>query len=293
MRVTKAVIPAAGFGTRMLPAAKAVPKELLPVLDRPTVQYVVEEAAAGGVDDVLLVTSRDKRAVEDHFDRNGELEDRLAAGGKSALLASVHELIKRVQIHAVRQAVQRGLGDAVNQARRHVGGEPFVCMLGDTIFSGGSPPAKQLIEAARELGTSVIGLEEVPPEKVERYGIVGGTNVGEGVYRLDALVEKPSRESAPSRLAVAARYVLTPAVFDCLDRTPPGKGGEVQLTDALRLLLDREPIHGVVLKARRHDIGNPVDWLKTNLLFAARDPATWRAIAPALRPLLDAGGAPD
>ena len=288
--IRKAVIPAAGFGSRMLPAAKAVPKELLPVLDRPTVQYVVEECAAAGADDVLLVTSRDKRALEDHFDRNPELEQRLAAGGKSGLLASVDDLMRRVKIHAVRQATQRGLGDAVNQARRHVGGEPFLCLLGDAVFSGGEPPAKQLADAYREFGTSVIGVEEVAPERVERYGIVGGTPLREGVLRVDTLVEKPSREAAPSRLAVAARYVLSPAIFDCLDRTPPGKGGEVQLTDAIRLLLEREPVHAVVLRARRHDIGNPVDWLKTNLLFASRDEATWRALAPMLRELLDQRG---
>lgn len=285
--IRKAVIPAAGFGTRMLPAAKAVPKELLPVLDRPTIQYVVEECAAAGVDDVLLVTSRDKKAVEDHFDRNPELAQRLAAGGKAALLASVEELMRRVTVHSVRQPSQRGLGDAVYQARRHVGDEPFLCLLGDTIFSGGGePPARQLVEAYRELGASVIGLEEVPAERVERYGIVGGVAVREGVIRVDALVEKPSRDAAPSRLAVAARYVLSPAIFECLERTPPGKGGEVQLTDALRLLLEREPVHGVVLRARRHDVGNPIDWLKTNLLFASRDAATWAALSPLLRELL-------
>ncbi len=286
MQVKKAVIPAAGFGTRMLPAAKAVPKELLPVLDRPTIQYVVEEAAAAGVDDVLLITSRDKRAIEDHFDRSAELEDRLAAGGKGGLLASVKALAERVKIHSVRQPWQRGLGDAVWQARWHVGNEPFLCLLGDTIFSDGEPPAKQLAEAYQKLGTTIIGLEEVPAEKVNRYGIVGGQDIGEGVLRLDTLVEKPSPESAPSRLAVAARYVLTPAIFDCLQRTQPGKGGEIQLTDALRLQREREPIHGVVLSAKRHDIGNPVDWLKTNLLFAVRDPAVWSAIEPLLRALL-------
>ena len=395
--IRKAVIPAAGFGTRMLPAAKAVPKELLPVLDRPTIQYVVEEAAEAGVDDVLLVTSREKKAVEDHFDRSPELEQRLAAGGKESLLASVRALAADAQVHAVRQATQRGLGDAVNQARRHVGGAPFLCMLGDTIFSsppagpgpapaaappaaaaraaatprvedlkgrpigrvltkmgrlsreqvvqaldrqkksGGklgdvlvqmglvrredvdaalaaqrgqaltppptaaapaSPPgppllpAQQLVDAYREFRTSIIGLEEVPAEKVGRYGIVGGTAVRDGVLRLETLVEKPSPQEAPSRLAVAARYVLTPTIFDCLDATPPGKGGEIQLTDALRLLLAREPIHGVVLRARRHDIGNPIDWLKTNLLFAARDPQTWDALRPLVESLArGAGGA--
>ena len=288
MSIKKAVIPAAGFGTRMLPAAKAVPKELLPVLDRPTIQYVVEECAAAGADDVLLVTSRDKKAVEDHFDRSPELEARLAAVGKAALLASVSELAAKVKVHAVRQAEQRGLGDAVYQAKRHVGEEPFLCLLGDTIFSGGEPPARQIIDAYRRVGTSVIGLEEVPAEKVSRYGIVGGTAVGEELFKLDTLVEKPSPESAPSRMAVAARYLLTPAIFECLERTEPGKGGEVQLTDALRLLLKREPIHGVVLHAKRHDIGNPVDWLKTNLLFASRDPATWEALRPMIESLLSA-----
>ena len=289
MDIRKAVIPAAGFGTRMLPAAKAVPKELLPVLDRPTIQYVVEEAAAAGIDDVLLVTSREKKAVEDHFDRIPELEARLAAGNKQALLASVVELAAKVKVHAVRQAEQKGLGDAVYQAKRHVGGEPFVCMLGDTIFStfaGGEPPTAALVDAYAKFGTSVIALEEVPAEKVGRYGIVGGTMVGDGAIKIDRLVEKPSAESAPSRLAIAARYLLTPTIFACLEETKPGKGGEIQLTDALQLLLAREPIHGVVLKARRHDIGNPVDWLKTNLLFASRDPDTWAAVEPMLRALL-------
>ena len=285
MRVTKAVIPAAGFGTRMLPAAKAIPKELLPVLDRPTIQYIVEEAASAGLDDVLLVTSRDKKAIEDHFDRSPQLEERLKAVGKEELLASVRLLAERVKVHAVRQPEQRGLGDAVYQARRHVGDEPFVCLLGDTLFSQGDPPALQLVQAFAEFGTSVIGLEEVPPEKVDRYGIVGGSIIREGVLKLDMLVEKPAKESAPSRLAIAARYVLTPTVFQCIEQTAPGRGGEVQLTDALRRLLEREPIHGVVLRARRHDIGNPLDWLKTNLLFAARDPKMSAALAPLLAQL--------
>ncbi|MDB5295626.1 MAG: galU [Phycisphaerales bacterium] len=289
MNVTKAVIPAAGFGTRMLPAAKAVPKELLPVLDKPTIQYVVEEAAAAGIDDVLLVTSREKKAVEDHFDRIPELEARLAASGKPALLASVAALAERVKVHAVRQAEQKGLGDAVYQAKRHVGSAPFVCMLGDTIFSttgGAESPTTALVAAYEKYGTSVIALEEVPAEKVSRYGIVGGAMVEDGVIKLDRLVEKPTPEAAPSRLAVAARYLLTPAIFACLEETKPGKGGEIQLTDALQLLLAREPIHGVVVKARRHDIGNPVDWLKTNLLYASRDPVMWKAIEPMVRELL-------
>jgi UTP--glucose-1-phosphate uridylyltransferase len=288
-RVRKAVIPAAGFGTRMLPAAKAVPKEMLPVLDRPTIQYVVEEAADAGAADVLLVTGREKKAIEEHFDRSPELEQRLAATGKSGLLDSIDRLMNRVRIHSVRQREQRGLGDAVLHARDHVGDEPFLCLLGDTIFSGEAGvalPSRQLVEAYARLGTPVIALEEVPEERVDRYGIVGGEEVSPGVLKLNALVEKPGRESAPSRYAICARYVLTPDIFECLDRTPPGKGGEIQLTDALSRLLTRRPIHGVVVAGMRHDIGNPVDWLRTNLVFAGRDAELWRQIEPGLRALL-------
>ena len=284
--IKKAVIPAAGFGTRMLPAAKAVPKELLPILDRPTIQFVLEEAAAGGVEDALIITSRDKRAIEDHFDRNRELEERLKSGKKDQLLKSINDLAAKVKIHSVRQPEQRGLGDAVNQARSHVNDQPFICLLGDTIFSGNILPTAQLIEAHKKLGTTIIGLEEVPLEKVDRYGIVGGEMIADGVMKLNALVEKPQKNEAPSRFAIAARYVLTPAIFHCLDRTQHGKGGEIQLTDALKLLLEKEPIHGVVLKANRHDIGNPVDWLKTNLIYAARDAEMWKQLEPLLKSLM-------
>ena len=289
-RITKAIIPAAGWGTRMLPAAKAVPKELLPILDRPTVQYVVEEAADAGIDDVLFITQRDKRAIEDHFDRNAELEDRLRAGNKSALLASVAALADRVQIHAVRQSEQRGLGHAVLQAAWHVGDQPCLCLLGDTIFSGGDvSPSQQLLAAHAKLGGvgTLVALEEVPADRVDRYGIAGGAMIADGLMRIDALVEKPHVDHAPSRFAICARYVLSPLIVDLLRTTPPGKGGEIQLTDALVRAIGREPVHGVVLKARRHDIGNPVDWLMTNLLFASRDPALWPKLAPTLRELLD------
>jgi UTP--glucose-1-phosphate uridylyltransferase len=285
--ITRAVIPAAGLGTRMLPAAKAVPKELLPVLDKPVLQYVVEEAAAAGADDVLLVTSPLKPSVLAHFRRNPDLEKRLKNSGKDSLLAGLNDLMDRVKISSVDQMEQRGLGDAVLQARRHVGDHPFLCLLGDTIFTGGNEsPARQLAEAYARLGTSIIGLEEVPPERVSRYGIVGGNIAGDGVMRIETLVEKPSPDAAPSRLAIAARYVLTPRIFPCLNETKPGKGGEIQLTDALRLLLAHEPIHGVVLRATRHDVGNPRDWLKTNLILAARDEQLWRELSPLVRTLL-------
>jgi UTP--glucose-1-phosphate uridylyltransferase len=286
MNITKAVIPAAGLGTRMLPAAKAVPKELLPVLDRPTIQYVVQEAADAGVRDVCLISSPEKRAVEQHFALNAGLNERLARGGKEKLLESINELARRVRVRAVDQIEQRGLGDAVLRAQDFVGDESFLCMLGDTIFSGDSP-SMQLVEAYRELGTSVIALEEVPLEKVSRYGVAGGTMIRDGLMKIDALVEKPAREAAPSRFAVAARYVLTPAVFECLKRVTPGALGEMQLTDGLRLLLEREAIHGIVLRGKRHDIGNPLDWLKTNIVFASRDPEMWKEIQPLLQSLID------
>lgn len=284
--ITKSVIPAAGFGTRMLPAAKAVPKELLPILDRPTIQYIVEEAAEAGVRDVALITSKGKGAIEEHFRPNERLSERLRAAGKESLLGSIDALMARVKITAIDQPAQRGLGDAVRQAREWVGDEAFLCQLGDAIFSGDTQPATQMIEAYRSLGTSVIGLEEVPAEKVDRYGIVGGQMVGEGVLKVDTLIEKPARDQAPSRYAIAARYILTPRIFDCLDRTTPGSGGEIQLTDAMKLLLKEEAIHGVVLKARRHDIGNPIDWVKTNLIFAKRDPRIWKEIAPLIEELM-------
>ena len=286
--VRKAVIPAAGFGTRMLLAAKAIPKEMLPILDLPTIQYVVQEAADAGIRDVLMVVSRDKKALEDHFDRAPELESRLAATGKDSLLASVVALAQQVKVHCTRQPQQRGLGDAVAQARLHVGDEPFACMLGDTIFSsqGDELPLAQMARAYQKYQTPIIGLEEVPAEKVSRYGIVGGEMVDAGVMRINTLVEKPAVQDAPSRLAICARYILTPEIFACLDETKPGKGGEIQLTDALKMLAARRPMHGVVLKARRHDIGNPVDWLKTNLVFARRNEAMWQQIKPLLETLL-------
>ena len=290
MTISQAVIPAAGFGTRMLPAAKVVPKELLPILDRPTIQYIVEEASAAGITDVVLITSKGKQAIEEHFRPQEKLEARIRAAGKESLLAGINALIAKIHVHSVDQPEQRGLGDAVHRARNHVQNQPFLCMLGDTIFTGESP-SQQLIDAYQKLGTSVIGLEEVPPEKVDRYGIVGVEPIGEpalagGTFRLTTLIEKPPRDQAPSRFAIAARYLLTPTIFDCLAQTPPGRGGEIQLTDALRLLLSREPIHGVVLRGKRHDIGNPIDWLKTNLIFASRDETIWKQIAPLVRELL-------
>jgi UTP--glucose-1-phosphate uridylyltransferase len=271
----------------MLPAARAVPKELLPILDRPTIQYVAEEAAAGGLTDILLVSSIGKPALAEHFRSDPELTARLTAGGKAGLLKSIEDLLAKVQITTVNQPSPNGLGDAVAQARTFAGDDAFACLLGDTVFGGGVGPATELAAAYARFGTSVIGLAEVSEDRVSRYGIVGGDIGPDGVVRITTLVEKPSVADAPSRLAIAARYVLTPGIFDCLDSVGPGKNGEVQLTDALKLLCEREPVHGIVLKSTRYDVGNPVDWLRTNLIFAAADLALWKQIEPTVRRLID------
>src|SRR4051812_16186488 len=222
MTIHKTVIPAAGLGTRMLPAAKAVPKELLPILDRPTIQYVIEEAAQAGITDAIVITSQQKPALAAHFQPNRELENRLKSAGKSSLLDSLQKLCQQIQFQFINQPQQRGLGDAVLQSRPALANEPFLCQLGDAIFSGDLLPARQLVEAYQKFGTSIIGLEEVNEEKVGRYGIIGGQQIENGVWKINSLVEKPSKESAPSRLAIAARYILTPAIFDCLAQTQPG-----------------------------------------------------------------------
>lgn len=280
--IRKSVIPAAGFGTRMLPAAKAVPKELLPILDRPVLQHVIEEIAVAGLNEAVIITSPQKRAIESHFSRDERLDAKLHRGGKQQLLQSVYDLLAKVKMTYVDQLEQNGLGHAVLCAADAVGNEPFLCQLGDTIFSGDELPAAQLSRAYAKYGTSVIGLEQVAEDKVERYGIVGGVEIEPGIFRLNQLVEKPKRDVAPSRLAIAARYVLSPVIFECLRETQRDKSGEIQLTDGLQRLLAGEQVHGVILSARRHDVGNPLDWLKTNLILASRDKALWSALQPLL-----------
>ena len=273
--VRKAVIPAAGFGTRFLPISKAVPKEMLPVVDKPVIQYVVEEAVASGITDILLIISRSKRAIEEHFIANPDLEADLDAKGKAAPLDELRVLMKAARIHFVFQPKMGGLGDAIRCAREHVGGEPFAVLLGDALVSaadGAKPVLRQLVDVQQKHGGSVVALEEVPQEKVSRYGIMGGTEVESGVIRADKFVEKPRPEEAPSRLAVSARYILSPGIFDELDRTPPGKGGELQLTDAMAALMKTEPLFGVKYAVRRHVIGNKLDFVKANLWWGLRRP---------------------
>ena len=264
----KAVIPAAGLGTRFLPATKAQPKEMLPVYDKPTIQYVIEESVNSGVDDILIVTGKGKRSIEDHFDRSFELEHHLKTKGKEDFLKEIEYISELADIHFIRQKKQKGLGDAIYCAKKHVGGDPFVVMLGDTITQDTVPCTKQLIDIYEKYDKSVIALQEVPDEKVERYGIIGGEEIEDAIYKIDKLVEKPPLRVAPSNLAIMGRYVLTPDIFDCIENVEPGYGGEIQLTDALSKL---DEIYGQVFKGQTYDIGNRMDWLKTSIMFALED----------------------
>ena len=268
--VRKAVIPAAGFGTRFLPIAKAVPKEMLPVVDKPVIQYVVEEAAASGITDIIIVISKSKRAIQEHFAANPELEAELESKNKMEALAELLHLRSLPRIQYVLQPKMGGLGDAVRCAREAVGDEPFAVLLGDALVMaapGAKPVTRQLIDVHEKHGGSVVALEEVPAEKVSRYGIMGGAEIEPGVIRAEKFIEKPKPEEAPSRLAVSARYILSPSIFAELDRTPTGNGGELQLTDAMAALMKREPLFGVRYAGRRHDIGNKLDFLKANIAF--------------------------
>ena len=280
----KAVIPAAGFGTRFLPATKAQPKEMLPVFDKPTIQYVIEEAVASGIDDILIVTGKNKRSIEDHFDKSFELEYTLKAAGKDNYLKQVRDITDLADICYVRQKEQKGLGDAIYCAKKHIGGEPFAVMLGDTITKGKTPCTKQLMDVYNKYDASAIAVEEVPLEKVERYGIIKGEEIEKDVYKIDQLVEKPLKDHAPSNLAIMGRYVLTPDIFDKIDETEPGVGGEIQLTDALSKL---DSIYGSVFEGKTYDIGNRLEWLKTSIEFALGDPNAKKDLIEYLKEILN------
>src|SRR5215210_3296625 len=274
--VRKAVVPANGMGTRLLPATKAVPKELLPVVDRPALQYVVEEAARAGLGEVLLVTGRGKAAIEDHFDRRPDLERVLAEKGDDDRLGAVRASAELAHVHVVRQGEALGLGHAVLQAATFVGDEPFAVLLGDDIVDARALLLEHMLAVQREHGGSVVALVEVARERVNRYGVAaveplpGTDTAGDRVVRVTGLVEKPAADEAPSRLALVGRYVLGPEVFEVLRATPPGRGGEIQLTDALATLVDRgEPVHGVVFGGRRYDTGTTLDYLKAVVTLAA------------------------
>ena len=268
MPVTKAVIPAAGLGTRFLPATKASPKEMLPVVDKPAIQYVVEEAARAGLDDVLMVTGRNKKPLEDHFDRMVELEQALADKGDTARLEIVRHTSAIATIHYVRQGDPKGLGHAVLAAAQHVGHEPFAVLLGDDLIDARDPLLETMIAVQEREGGSVVALMEVPKDSISMYGCAAVEGEGD-VVRITGLVEKPPVEEAPSNLAVIGRYVLSPTVFDLLRTTQPGRGGEIQLTDALQELIATEPVHGVVFRGRRYDTGDRLDYLKAVVQLAA------------------------
>ncbi|REE96226.1 UTP--glucose-1-phosphate uridylyltransferase GalU [Thermomonospora umbrina] len=294
--VSKAVVPAAGLGTRFLPATKATPKEMLPIVDKPAIQYVVEEAVAAGLNDVLMITGRSKRSIEDHFDRAYELEEALGAKGDTERLAAVRESSDLATMHYVRQGDPRGLGHAVHCARQHVGDEPFAVLLGDDMIDERDALLTRMIEARARYGGSVVALMEVEPEQVSAYGCVAIEPTGEDdVVRITDLVEKPPIEEAPSRWIIIGRYVLDPAVFDVLEKTPPGRGGEIQLTDALLTLAGTPAeqgggVYGVLFRGRRYDTGNKLEYLRTLVQFASERADLAPEFMPWLREFVDKHG---
>ncbi|NQT91832.1 MAG: UTP--glucose-1-phosphate uridylyltransferase GalU, partial [Lentisphaerae bacterium] len=258
-----------GFGTRFLPASKSQPKEMLPIVDKPVIQYVVEEAVESGITDILMIIGKGKRAIEEHFDRNFELEAELEAKGKTEELKAIRRISSIADVHFVWQKELRGLGHAISCARQHVGGEPFAVLLGDTLLdSPEEPVTRQLMRAYDRYGETIVALEEVERDRIGRYGVISGRPVTDNVTLIEGVVEKPAPEDAPSNLAIAGRYVLPPEIFDCIDRTEPSANGEIQLTDALRLLLTSRAMYGLRFNGKRYDVGNKVDFIRTNVLYA-------------------------
>ncbi|HEX7065266.1 MAG TPA: UTP--glucose-1-phosphate uridylyltransferase GalU [Bacillales bacterium] len=268
-KIRKAVIPAAGLGTRFLPATKAQPKEMLPIVDKPTIQYIVEEAVASGIEDVLIITGRGKRAIEDHFDRMAELEQQLEKKNKMDLLEMVQKSNNMVDIHYIRQKTPAGLGHAVYCARKFIGNEPFAVLLGDDIVQNeGKPCLKQMIELYEQYEAPVIGVQSVPEDQVHRYGIVEYDHYADHTYKVKSLVEKPAQNQAPSNIAIMGRYILTPDIFQILADTPPGRGGEIQLTDALQTLGGSRDVLAYEFKGERYDVGEKFGFIKTMIEFA-------------------------
>jgi UTP--glucose-1-phosphate uridylyltransferase len=271
MAIRKAIIPAAGLGTRFLPATKAQPKEMLPVVDKPAIQYIVEEAIASGIEDIMIVTGRNKRAIEDHFDKSMELETILESKGSDELLSIVRSISNMADIHYIRQKEQLGLGHAVYCARKFIGNEPFAVLLGDDIISSEPPCLKRMIDLHDETGVSVVAVQQVPWDEVHRYGIISPAVQSEAVrghqYIAD-LIEKPDRQAAPSNMAVIGRYIIQPEIFDILQRCTPGRGGEIQLTDALRELNQRHPMVAYGIEGKRYDVGDKLGYIEATIEFA-------------------------
>lgn len=268
MKITKAVIPAAGFGTRFLPATKAVPKEMLPIIDKPTIQYVAEEAMESGIRDLLIIVSRGKDAIVNHFDKAFELETVLERDNKREMLEAVRGVSEKINVHFTRQREQKGLGHAILCAKSFAGGEPFAVMLGDDVVVNEKPCLKQLIEQFERVGSTVIGVQKVGMEHVSKYGVVDCCRIDGRLYKMKGMVEKPKPENAPSDVAALGRYILTPAIFDCLEHTGKGAGGEIQLTDAIVKLLETEDVYAYDFEGRRYDMGSKQGFLRATVDFA-------------------------
>ena len=272
-KIRKAIIPAAGLGTRFLPATKAQPKEMLPIVDKPTIQYIVEEAIASGIEEILIITGRNKKSIEDHFDKSVELEMELEKHNKNQLLELVQDISEMVDIHYIRQKEPKGLGHAIRCAKTFVGDEPFAILLGDDIvYNPEKPCLKQLMDCYNEYKTSILGVQTVPEEDVNKYGIVDGIQIEDRVSKVKGLIEKPSIEEAPSNIAILGRYIVTPRIFDILDNTKPGKGNEIQLTDALLQLLKEEAMYAYNFEGRRYDVGDKLGYLQATVEYALRKP---------------------
>ena len=270
--VKKAIIPAAGLGTRFLPATKAQAKEMLPIVDKPTLQYIIEEAIESGIEEILIVTGRNKKSIEDHFDRSVELELELEQKGKTAMLEMVQDISNMVNIHYIRQKEPKGLGHAIHCAKSFIGNEPFAVLLGDDIVDASTPCLKQMIDAYDEYKTTVLGVQEVAKENVDKYGILDVKHIEDRVYKVKDMVEKPSIEEAPSNIAILGRYIITPEIFNILENQAPGKGGEIQLTDALQTLATKEAIYAYNFEGRRYDVGDKLGFLEATVDFALKRP---------------------
>ena len=271
MKVRKAIIPAAGLGTRFLPATKAMPKEMLPIVDKPTIQYIVEEAVESGIEDIIIVTGKGKRAIEDHFDNSFELEQNLLSRGKMELLNEVQKSSKLVDIHYIRQKEPKGLGHAIWCARKFIGNEPFAVLLGDDIVTSSKPCLKQLMDQYERYNGSILGVQRVNEDEVSRYGIVDGQSMGgDRFYTVNNLVEKPAKEEAPSNLAILGRYILSPRIFEILENIAPGSGGEIQLTDAIAELNKYEAVYAYDFEGTRYDVGEKLGFIKTTIDFALK-----------------------
>lgn len=285
-KIKKAVIPAAGLGTRFLPATKAQPKEMLPIVDKPTIQYIIEECVQSGIEEILIITGRNKKCIEDHFDKSVELELELESNGKQEMLEMVREISDMVNIHFIRQKEPKGLGHAIHCAKTFVGNEPFAVLLGDDIvYNDDNPCLGQLINCYNEYKTSVLGVQEVNKENVSKYGIIGGINIEDRIYKVKELVEKPSIDKAPSNIAILGRYIITPRIFEILEETEPGKGGEIQLTDALLKLLEEEAIYAYNFEGRRYDVGDKQGFLEANIEYALRSDDLREGVTEYLRAL--------